>query len=151
MNTIKELIYKYKAIYGWDILCSPLRRNLEFAKRIRGIVSEKDFLERCICNRMRHQQRLRQNAVDIAIRELEKEWTIIESCSDFESLYDIIYNTIAKRSDDSKTWISHCTVYDTSLRIGYSLGDSILPDKYIYVHRHLVKNAIMLLAYKGQM
>lgn len=145
MRTVTEQIVIYKAIYGWNLACSPIRSDLEFVKRIKEYVSEDVYLERCVCNRMRHQQRIRQNAVDAAVENLKRNWEKIVLCSDFEALYETVFNTIAKPINGKRTWISHCTVYDTSIRIGYSLENCILPDKYVYVHQHLIKEAVELL------
>lgn len=145
MRTVSELITIYKAIYGWDVICSPLRSDLEFVKKAKDIVVEEELLRRCICNRMRHQQRIRQIAVDMAVEKLMKKWDIIGSCQDFDSLYETVYNTIARQSYDGKTGLSYCTVYDTSIRIGYTFENKILPDKYVYVHQKLVNNAKELL------
>lgn len=145
MRTIAEQIAIYKAIYGWNVACSPIRSDLEFVKRIKEYVSEDVYLERCVCNRMRHQQRIRQTAVDAAVENLKKNWEEIMRYSDFEALYETVFNTIAKPINGKRTWISHCTVYDTSIRIGYSIEKCILPDKYVYVHQDLIKEAVELL------
>ena len=145
MRPVFEQIRIYKAIYGWDILCSPMRSDLEFVKRIKDIVVKEEFLKRCVCNRMRHQQRIRQTAIDAAVQKLMKNWKEIESCQNFDLLYDMVFDTIAKQSNNDKTWLSYCTVYDTSIRIGYTLENPILPDKFVYVHQKLIKSAKELL------
>lgn len=140
-RTLSKQIAIYKHIYGWDVLCSPMRSDLEFVKHIKKYLIDEEYLERCICNRMRHQQRIKKIAINNAVEKLKVNWEKLKSCHNFESLYDTIYDTIAKQKDNKKTWISNCTVYDTAIRIGYSLDNIILPDKYVYVHQKLIKNA----------
>ena len=66
---------------------------------------------------------------------------MLERSPDFEVLYDSIYELIGR----GNTGISYSTVYDTAIRFGNSIFPVVNPDKYVYVHRHLVHVANLLL------
>ena len=102
------------------------------------------FLERCVCNRRRHQRCLSQKAVDNAVEKLMQTDVLSRKYENFEELYDFIYECIGRGS----TGISYSTVYDTAARMGYSFSPQVLPDKYVYVHRKLVESAKHILGKK---
>lgn len=133
-----EIYNKGLGCKGYDLI-KDLKEVRDLKKQ--G-VPEPDFLERCICNRRRHQQRLRKKAVASAVKALTNHLEELSQCEDFEYLYDIIYDMIARKKTNECTFISFSTVYDTALRIAYSFDkDNLMPRKYVYVHRHLRKEA----------
>lgn len=141
MATIRNLIKNYKSKYGLNIKDSPISKDLEEAKKKRTKVSLDEWLFRCVCNRNRHQWCLNTNCVNAAVNKLKGKVGKLESSPDFEVLYDSIYDLIGR----GNTGISYSTVYDTAIRFGYSIIPVVKPDKYVYVHRHLIHVASLLL------
>lgn len=141
MATITQLIKDYKTKYGLNIKESPMSKDLEEAKKKRTKVSLDEWLFRCVCNRNRHQWCLKTNCVNAAVNKLKGKVGILDGCPDFEVLYDSIYDLIGR----GNTGISYSTVYDTAIRFGNSIIPVVKPDKYVYVHRHLVHVANLLL------
>ena len=137
--TLKDLINEYiKALNPQCCRCNSLYGDLNEVIAFKRNNSSKDFLGRCICNRNRHQWCLANVAVDNAVRKLLSVPSIWNNRpTNFEELYDNIYNLIGK----GNTGISYCTVYDTAIRIGWIFIPKIVPKKYVYVHRKLVESA----------
>ncbi|MBR4387885.1 MAG: hypothetical protein IKT00_01750 [Prevotella sp.] len=136
--SLKDLINDYKkslnphCCHGTSMY-GDLNEVLAFKMK-----STQVFLKRCVCNRYRHQRRLPNVAVDNAVSKLLSSpniWSVRPT--DFEDLYDNIYNLIG----NGKTGISYCTVYDTAIRLGWTFSPQIVPQKYVYVHRKLVESA----------
>lgn len=141
MKSLSAQIEAYKNGQG----CKGYGLNQDL-KEVRDLknqgVPEHIFLERCICNRQRHQQRLRKDAVATAVKVLMGHLEEFSQCEDFECLYDMIYNMIARKKSNECTYISYSTVYDTALRIAYSFDkENLMPRNFVYVHQHLVKEA----------
>lgn len=141
MATISDLIKDYKSKFGLNIKDSPMSNDLEEAKKKRAEPSLDEWLFRCVCNRKRHQWCLNTNCVNAAVNKLKGKVGMLESSPDFEVLYDSIYDLIGR----GNTGISYSTVYDTAIRFGNSIIPVVSPDKYVYVHRHLVHVANLLL------
>jgi len=105
---------------------------------LKGTVSIDEFLKRCVCNRKRHQWCLSNFAINIAVTKLIGNSVVSGKVwKNFEELYDTIYSVIGK----GNTGISYSTVYDTAIRMGWSLSPKIEPQEYVYVHRHLIQKA----------
>lgn len=101
------------------------------------------FLRRCVCNRKRHQQRLRNKAVNQAVKRLRAKG--LTKFKNFEGLYDYLFDLLTKPGPNGEpAGISYSTVYDTALRLAYSLGLP-MPKDYVYVHRHLKRTAKKIL------
>ena len=143
MATIIHLIKEYQSKYGIGNTKSPMSLDLAEAREkwLKVPLELDDWLFRCVCNRNRHQWCLSTKSVNEAVNKLKGKIGVLEKCSDFETLYDTVYDLIGKGS----TGISYSTVYDTSIRLGNSFTPAILPDKYVYVHRHLIHTASKLL------
>lgn len=141
MPTIKYLIKDYQSKFGLGNKKGPMSIDLEGAKEKRLKAPLDDWLFRCVCNRNRHQWCLSTKSVNEAVKKLKSKIGVLEKCSDFETLYDTVYDLIGK----GNTGISYSTVYDTSIRLGNSFTPVILPDKYVYVHRHFIHTANKLL------
>ena len=135
----KQLIQRYKAEYGRKD--GPMNQDLEEVKNLKSKATVDEFLFRCVCNRKRHQRRIRTKDVENAVRKLKDKIDNLKECADFEELYDTVFNLIG----NGNTGISYCTVYDTCIRMSYALKPAILPNEYVYVHRHLIKEANKLL------
>jgi hypothetical protein len=149
MNIISKL-NKYKNEYGWNSPISSMRSDLEAVRNMRNSwlvqnTSIDNYLQRCVCNRKRHQLHLKNDAVANAVKKLKTKMSQLENCSDFESLRDMVYEIIARSQNGCKLGIGNSTVYDTAIRLGYSFPNIILPHEYVYVHRHLIKNAKKIL------
>ncbi len=141
MATIIHLIKEYQSKFGLGNKKSPMFIDLEEAKGLRLISPLDSWLFRCVCNRERHQWCLSTKSVNEAVGKLKERIGVLEKCSDFETLYDTVYDLIGKGS----TGIGYSTVYDTSIRLGNGFNPVIHPDKYVYVHRHLIHTANKLL------
>lgn len=141
MATIIHLIKEYQSKFSLGNKKSPMSKDLEEAKGLRPKAPLDSWLFRCVCNRERHQWCLSTKYVNEAVGKLKGKIAVLEKCSDFETLYDTVYDLIGKGS----TGISYSTVYDTSIRLGNSFNPVIHPDKYVYVHRHLIQTANKLL------
>ena len=127
-------------------------------KRAEGLwsdthVSDKEYVGKCVCNRIRHGRRLKSAAVEHAAEKLttgglsvivqNKEFN--RAFDNFEDLYDAVYAAIGKGS----TGIGRCTVYDTSLRLGHNISPQIEPLEYVYLHRCVKDSAKTLLGDKA--
>lgn len=141
MKPLKEQIESYFNLRNCKSGKCALCADLQEVQRMKEENSTEELLKRCVCNRGRHQQRIRESAVTNAVESLLKRYSDLEKCKDFESLYDMVYETIAKKKTSVCTYISYSTVYDTALRLGYSFDKPVMPNKYVYVHRHLLKEA----------
>ena len=142
MNNLK-LVKKYKELYGHNSSFYSMTDDLEEVKALWGQVSVDIFLTRCVCNRKRHQRLIRKTAVDKAVNNLKGELLSLQKCVNFEELYDSVFKLIGI----GKTGISYCTVYDTCIRMGYCFSPQILPNDFVYVHRHLKREANEIVGY----
>ena len=143
MTDIQLQIEKYRTKFGANSSCYSMMDDLEEVKALFGHNSMDVFLHRCVCNRKRHQRRIKSMAVSEAVVKLKREVRSLQECSYFDELYDLVYLLIGK----GRTGISYCTVYDTCIRMGYCFSPAILPQEYVYVHRHLIKEANSILGY----
>ena len=109
-------------------------------------VSSFDFLSRCVCNRIRHQWCLSNQAVKQAVNKLLDAGfpAKLKNYTDFEQLYDDLLDLIGT----GKTGISYSTVYDCAIRLGFIDTPPIQPKDYVYVHRYLRESARRILGVK---
>lgn len=135
----KLLIQRYKAEYGRKD--GPMNQDLEEVKNLKSKTTVDEFLFRCVCNRKRHQRRIRTKDVENAVRKLKDKIDNLKECADFEELYDTVFSLIG----NGNTGISYNTVYDTCIRLSHAIKPTILPNEYVYVHRHLIKEAKQLI------
>lgn len=135
---LKDLISEYLVSLNNQDCDDPSTMCGDF-EEAKGLYKDSvdNFLERCVCNRRRHQTCLSQKAVDNAVKNLKQADVLNKQFKNFEELYDFIYDCIGKGS----TGISYSTVYDAAVRMGYSFSPQVLPNKYVYVHRKLVESA----------
>ena len=137
-SSLKELIILYKQSLDSQGCLSPLYLDLNEVVDIKKKETTEIFLQRCVCNRKRHQYCLSNVAVDKAVSKLltfQNIWS--PRSNNFEELYDTIFNLIGK----GKTGISYSTVYDTAIRIGWTFSPKIVPEEMVYVHLKLIKSA----------
>lgn len=138
-RTLKDLISEYLKIWNNQKCNNSSYTMCDDFKEARELYNDPvdHFLERCVCNRRRHQTRLSQKAVDNAVEKLMQTDVLNRKYENFEELYDFIYECIGRGS----TGISYSTVYDAAARMGYSFPSKVLPKDYVYVHRKLVESA----------
>ncbi|MBR1539281.1 MAG: hypothetical protein IJ636_07220 [Bacteroidales bacterium] len=136
---------------------TDLAKDLARAERLflDNSLGDRDYLKGCICNRSRHQRRLRSSAVDVAADTLLNariggtpfisNKRIMHSFRNFEELYDWVYSVISMGA----TGIGNCTVYDTCLRLGHNMTPKVEPRDYVYIHRCVKDSAIRILGAKA--
>lgn len=138
-RTLKDIISEYLTTWNnqkCNNTCYTMCNDFEETKRLyNGSVDI--FLERCVCNRLRHQYCISKKAVEKAVEKLMQADVLNKQFNNFEELYDFIYECIGKGS----TGISYSTVYDIAARMGYSFLSKVLPKDYVYVHCKLVKSS----------
>lgn len=146
-RTLKDLISEYLKTWNNQKCNNSSYTMCDDFKEARELYNDPvdKFLERCVCNRRRHQTRLSKKAVEKAVEKLMQANVLNKQFNNFEELYDFIYDRIGKGS----TGISYSTVYDTAARMGYSFPSKVLPKDYVYVHRKLVESTKHILGKKS--
>lgn len=141
LKTLADIINAYKK-------SSPgmqdMYNDLKEVKKIKGYIE--DILERCVCNRNRHQYCISQKAVDMAVEELMKEKDILPHSS-FNQNFEVLYDRV-KAAIGNIPGIGNSTLYDTCIRLGWTFDEEVKPSKYVYVHRDLVESAEAILGKK---
>lgn len=141
LKTLADIINAYKK-------SSPgmqdMYNDLKEVKKIKGYIE--DILERCVCNRHRHQYCISQKAVDTAVEELKKEKDILPHSS-FNQSFEVLYDKVKARIGNIHG-IGNSTLYDTCIRLGWTFDEEVKPSKYVYVHRNLIGSAEAILGKK---
>lgn len=141
LKTLADIINAYKESSPGK---QDMIKDLKEVKKIKGYIE--DILERCVCNRNRHQYCISQKAVDMAVKELMKENDILPHSS-FNQSFEVLYDRV-KAAIGNIPGIGNSTLYDTCIRLGWTFDEEVEPSKYVYVHRDLVKNAEAILGKK---
>lgn len=132
-HNLESLIKRYLK----DSCSQGVMDDIKGAKKTLADSSIPDFLKRCVCNRKRHQWCISNAAVNCAVKKLSARYKELCELDNFDKLYETILELIGRES----TGISYSTVYDTAIRFGGSMESIVEPQKYVYVHRKLIRSA----------
>jgi hypothetical protein len=139
LRTFADVVSDYKKYHR-----PSAQRVLEFYRSLptlRLAIEHASAARQCETRRHPHQYRLSRRTLADVGRKLLKANAEIESCSDFDALFELIKTKIGTTKG-----VGELMVYDTAHRIGVRLG--LQPTK-VYLHRGTRDGALALGKGKG--
>ena len=133
MQRLLSIYFKCCYRGHWNELCSVLDYFLQAPTP-----SNVDKLK--VCVKGAHQYCISNAAINSAVTALNNAGVLYKKYIDFEALYDDVRSIIGGIKG-----IGDLTIYDTALRIGFTMYPMVLPCRYVYLARGSKAGATKLL------